>query len=309
MTDKNAARDIDILVVDDEEIIRKLLQDYLTHIGYRVDTVVTGEDAVESARHKHYDLVITDLFLPGMSGLDVVRNVKTISPQSCIIVVTGHGSLETAIESIRDGAYDYITKPLNMAGLEISVERALEYNKLLSDAREKAHYKKLATEDGLTKLYNYMHLMDLMNQELDKANRYHFPVSLLMIDIDFFKQYNDSAGHLAGNKVLIQLAEIFRNFIRKTDLAARYGGEEFAILLPHTEKKFAEKLCDRLRLLVEQTSFNEEEKLPGGKLTISCGIAECPLDALTPEDLIEKADQALYQAKGSGKNLVKVYSG
>ena len=309
MTDKNAARDIDILVVDDEEIIRKLLQDYLTHIGYRVDTVVTGEEAVESARHKHYDLVITDLFLPGMSGLDVVRNVKTISPQSCIIVVTGHGSLETAIESIRDGAYDYITKPLNMAGLEISVERALEYNKLLSDAREKAHYKKLATEDGLTKLYNYMHLMDLMNQELDKANRYHFPVSLLMIDIDFFKHYNDSAGHLAGNKVLIKLAEIFRNFIRKTDLAARYGGEEFAILLPHTEKKFAEKLCDRLRLLVEQTSFNEEEKLPGGKLTISCGIAECPLDALTPEDLIEKADQALYQAKGSGKNLVKVYSG
>ena len=309
MTDKNEARDIDILVVDDEEIIRKLLQDYLTHIGYRVDTVVTGEDAVESARHKHYDLVITDLFLPGMSGLDVVRNVKTISPQSCIIVVTGHGSLETAIESIRDGAYDYITKPLNMAGLEISVKRALEYNELLSDAREKAHYKKLATEDGLTKLYNYMHLMDLMNQELDKANRYHFPVSLLMIDIDFFKQYNDSAGHLAGNKVLIQLAEIFRNFIRKTDLAARYGGEEFAILLPHTEKKFAEKLCDRLRLLVEQTSFNEEEKLPGGKLTISCGIAECPLDALTPEDLIEKADQALYQAKGSGKNLVKVYSG
>ena len=309
MTDKNEARDIDILVVDDEEIIRKLLQDYLTHIGYRVDTVVTGEDAVESARHKHYDLVITDLFLPGMSGLDVVRNVKTISPQSCIIVVTGHGSLETAIESIRDGAYDYITKPLNMAGLEISVKRALEYNELLSDAREKAHYKKLATEDGLTKLYNYMHLMDLMNQELDKANRYHFPVSLLMIDIDFFKHYNDSAGHLAGNKVLIKLAEIFRNFIRKTDLAARYGGEEFAILLPHTEKKFAEKLCDRLRLLVEQTSFDEEEKLPGGKLTISCGIAECPLDARTPEDLIEKADQALYQAKGSGKNLVKVYSG
>lgn len=309
MTDKNETRGIDILVVDDEEIIRKLLQDYLTHIGYHVDTVETGEEAVVSARHKHYDLVITDLFLPGMSGLDVVRNVKTISPKSCIIVVTGHGSLETAIESIRDGAYDYITKPFNMAGLEISVKRAIEYNRLLSDASEKAHYKKLATEDGLTKLYNYMHLMDLMNQELDKANRYHFPVSLLMIDIDYFKQYNDSAGHLAGNKVLIKLADIFRNFIRKTDLAARYGGEEFAILLPHTEKRFAEKLCDRLRLLVEQTAFDDEDKLPGGKLTISCGIAECPLDAQTAEDLIEKADRALYQAKGSGKNLVKVYSG
>jgi two-component system, cell cycle response regulator len=309
MTDTNETRDIDILVVDDEEIIRKLLQDYLTHIGYNVDTVETGEEAVVSARHKRYDLVITDLLLPGMSGLDVVRNVKTISPQSCIIVVTGHGSLETAIESIRDGAYDYITKPLNMAGLELSVKRALEYNKLLSEAREKAHYKKLAQEDGLTKLYNYIHLMDLMEQELDKANRYHFPVSLLMIDIDFFKQYNDSAGHLAGNKVLVKLADIFRNFIRKTDIAARYGGEEFAILLPHTEKRFAEKLCDRLRLLVEQTSFDEEEKLPGGKLTISSGIAECPIDASSAEELIEKADQALYQAKGSGKNLVKVYSG
>ena len=308
MAKRKKEKIIKVLVIDDEEIIRKMLYDFLTEQGYEVDTVISGEDGVISARKKSYDLVITDLFLPLMSGLDVVRNIKTIAPDTCIIVITGHGSMETAIACIRDGAYDYIAKPFNLPSLEISVKRALEYQRLVSDSREKDVYKKLATEDGLTKLFNYMHFVKLLTRELEKSVRYHYPLSLLMIDVDFFKQYNDSMGHVAGNKVLLQIADIFRNFVRTSDVAARYGGEEFAIYLPHTEKKFAQKLCDRLRALVEEAYFDGEENITGGKLTISCGIAECPTDANTPQELIQKADQALYKAKGMGKNLVQTYN-
>jgi len=297
----------DILVVDDEEIIRDLLHDFLTARGYQVDTVVTGEDAVINIRKKHYDLVITDLMLPGMSGLDVVRELRAIAPETCIIVVTAYGSFETAIESIRDGAYDYITKPFNLESLEVSVQRALEYKRLVQDSKEKDVYKKLATQDGLTKLYNYSYFMELLNDEIDKAKRYEYPVSLLMIDIDYFKQYNDTMGHIAGNRALMKLGEIFRDFVRKTDVAARYGGEEFVIFLPHTEKQYAKKLCERLRTLVEQTPFDGEQNLPTGKLTISSGIAQYPQDTATSEDLIKKADQALYTAKEVGKNSVQLY--
>ena len=126
-----------ILVVDDEEAIRELLHDFLTRLDYRVDTVTTGEEAVGEIRKKYYDLAVTDLFLPGMSGLDVVRELRAISPETIVIVVTAYSSLETAIESIREGAYDYITKPFNLNGLQLSVERAFEHKRLLRESKEK----------------------------------------------------------------------------------------------------------------------------------------------------------------------------
>ncbi len=309
MTESSDNKSKDILVVDDEEVIRNLLHDFLTERGYRVDTVITGEDAVIDVRKKHYDMVITDLFLPGMSGLDVVREIRAIAPETCIIVVTAYGSFETAIESIRDGAYDYITKPFNLDGLEMSVKRAFEYKQLLQDAKEKNIYKKLATEDGLTKLYNYSHFMELLESEINKANRYNYSVSLMMIDIDYFKKYNDTMGHIAGNRVLMKLGEIFKSFVRRADVTARYGGEEFAIFLPHTDKKHAQKLCERLRMLIEETHFDGEENMPQSRLTISAGVAQYPDDAATCEELIKKADEALYLAKEMGKNLVQPYSG
>ena len=298
-----------ILVVDDEEAIRELLHDFLTRLDYRVDTVTTGEEAVGEIRKKYYDLAVTDLFLPGMSGLDVVRELRAISPETIVIVVTAYSSLETAIESIREGAYDYITKPFNLNGLQLSVERAFEHKRLLRESKEKDIYKKLATEDGLTQLFNYTHFIELLKSEIDKSLRYRYPVSLMMIDIDNFKLYNDTMGHVAGNRVLMKIGEIFKSVVRNTDIAARYGGEEFSVFLPHTTKKQAMKLCDRLRLIVEQTAFDGEENLPGGILTISSGVAECPENTDNAEELIKKADQALYAAKRLGKNSVQLYTG
>ena len=128
-----------------------------------------------------------------------------------------------------------------------------------------------------------------------------------MIDLDNFKKYNDTFGHTAGNYVLIQLAGLLRNFIRASDTVSRYGGEEFVIILPHTRKQHAHNFCDRLRKIIEKAHFDGEESMPGGKITVSSGIAAFPDDAGTSEELINHADKALYEAKRAGRNMVCSY--
>jgi diguanylate cyclase (GGDEF)-like protein len=234
--------------------------------------------------------------------------VKTVAPNTAVIVVTPVASIETAIESIREGAYDYLTMPFTPGTLEVSINRALEHRRLLRESREKELYKKLATQDGLTKLNNYTFFRQYLGTEVEKAVRYGFPVSLLMIDVDDLKAYNDSQGHMEGNRALIKIGEILRGFVRKADIAARYGGDEFALILTHTDKDQGMVVAERLRRLVLQDLFKGEETLPGKKMTISTGVATCPSDARSPEELISRADQALYDAKSKGKNRVCVYS-
>lgn len=295
---------INILVVDDEEIIRSLLFNTLTDMGYNVEVVSCGEEALEKVKHMPFEILITDLKMPGIHGIEVAKKFKEINSNICIIVITGYSSVETAVEAMRQGVYDYITKPFGLDELRIIVNRAAEKQIL---QREKEAYKELSITDGLTGIYNRRYLQEVLPREVNRANRYSHPLSLAMIDIDDFKIYNDTNGHLAGDEVLKTIAGLFNESIRKTDFVFRYGGEEFVMFLPETAKDAATVVARRIRRLAEGTEFKYAHVFPIRRLTISIGLAVYPGDAQTADELISKADQALYHAKQLGKNRVCLF--
>jgi diguanylate cyclase (GGDEF)-like protein len=165
-----------------------------------------------------------------------------------------------------------------------------------------------AIYDELTRLYNYRYFQDRVTSEVRRAMRYDNPLTLLMIDVDDFKAFNDTRGHLAGNMALRRLASVLRKSVREVDVAARYGGEEFAILLPSTPKLAALKLAEKLRQAVEKAGIGKDEAGRGKPLTVSLGVASLPGDATNAQELVERADSALYIAKSMGKNCVKPFS-
>jgi len=166
--------------------------------------------------------------------------------------------------------------------------------------------EELTILDELTGIYNFRYFARKLTDELKRAKRYHQPLSLLMIDIDWFKRCNDSFGHLFGNLVLKTLSEVIRSCVREVDILARYGGEEFVVILPQTTKTDAKSIGERIRSQVESTTFRDQKGQTQTALTVSLGVASYPVDAETEEELLKKVDQALYLAKGKGKNLVCV---
>jgi diguanylate cyclase (GGDEF)-like protein len=295
------------MIIDDVLSKRETLAELASSLGFTVNAFSDWKSALLEIRRANYDVLVTDLFLDGLSGIAIVREVNAVSPTTAVIVVTPTASIETAIESIREGAYDYLTMPFTAGTLEVSVNRALERRRLLRDSKEKELYKKLATQDGLTKLSNYSFFRQFLGLEVEKCLRYGYSATLLMIDVDDLKSYNDGQGHMEGNRALAKIADILKGFVRKADVAARYGGDEFALIFSQTPKEQGTLVGERLRRLVEVTHFKNEETLPGKKMTISMGVATCPEDATSPEELISRADQALYDAKSKGKNRVCVY--
>jgi len=307
MSTRKLRRTETILVVDNELSKRETLAEQAAALGFTVNAFPDWRSALLEIRRTPYDLLITDLFLNGMSGIDVVREARAVSPGTAVIVVTPTASIGTAIESIREGAYDYLAMPFTVGTLEVSINRALEHRRLLRESKEKELYKKLATQDGLTKLNNYTFFRQFLGLEVEKSLRYGYCVTLLMIDVDDLKSYNDSQGHMGGNRALRKIGEILKGFVRKADVAARYGGDEFALIFSHTPKEEGMVAGERLRRLVDRTYFTGQESLPGKNMTISMGVATCPDDAISPEELISRSDQALYEAKSRGKNTVCVY--
>ena len=183
----------------------------------------------------------------------------------------------------------------NQAGLAIENSQLYEYTLTLSHS------------DSLTGLWNHGYFQQLLGKEIERSKELSIPLSLAMIDIDTFKNYNDKLGHQAGDALLKEISNIFRTNSRKNDILARYGGEEFTIIMPGTPKKEALMLCDRIRYAVEEHKFKGGEIQPNNKVTISVGIASYPSDAESKEDLIFHADMALYEAKSTGKNKVCLY--
>ncbi|MDO8446642.1 MAG: diguanylate cyclase [Deltaproteobacteria bacterium] len=170
--------------------------------------------------------------------------------------------------------------------------------------------EQMAVTDDLTKLYNHRFFVRSLNEEFKRANRYKQNISIVMIDVDYFKHYNDTHGHLKGNDVLKEIAQILKSSIRDIDVVARYGGEEFSIILPQTDKsKGAALTAERIRIAIEGFNFHKREAQPGGRITISVGIAAFPEDGKTISEVVGRADEALYQAKREGRNRVCVYNG
>ena len=302
LTRKTDTEDTQIMIVDDEEGIVEFMKASLQNQGHKVTGCTDSEHAIEKVKNAAYDLIITDLNMPKLSGVEFINQAKKISPKTDLIVMTGFPSVDTAVECMKNGASDYLAKPIDLECLNIVVEKSLYKRVLEKRAAEREYFERISRVDGLTGLYNHKFFHELLNAEIARSDRYKYNFSLMMIDIDDFKKTNDDYGHQCGDNILKELASIFKSLVRKTDPAVRYGGEEFSIIFSQTAKKHGQVFADRIVKSVATTNFSQDKAI-----TISAGLSGYPDDASTPESLIKRADEALYQAKKMGKNTLCVY--
>ncbi len=183
---------------------------------------------------------------------------------------------------------------------------AFIFSFIVKEELEKRKLLERATKDHLTGLYNRLFLEEALEREVSRANRYGFPLSLIMLDLDNFKSVNDRYGHDVGDRVLIRFAQVIKKNVRGTDIPARYGGEEFVVLLPHTGLEEAQRVAERIRSVFERTTFRFNGEV--FRLTVSAGISSCHAGECNPRELLLTADKALYSAKRNGKNRVEVFS-
>ncbi len=310
-----------ILVADDEETLRSVITEVLTEDGHEVTAVGSAEEALEAFRENSFPLVITDIIMGSMSGLELLNEIKVLDPDALVTVMTSHASMENATSALRAGAYDFLIKPFDDLDVISSlVSRAVEKvnlvndnRSLMSELKEKTvemerlnkRLQHMAIHDGLTGLHNHRYFRDALEEEVPRSGRYERCFSLIFMDVDHFKQYNDTHGHPAGDEVLKTLAQLLTKQCRSTDIAARYGGEEFVVLLPETDKKAARQFAERLRTSVEEHPFLGRETQPLGTVSLSLGVASFPQDGTDSVTLIAHADGALYKAKGDGRNKVR----
>jgi len=309
-----------ILVADDDESLRSVLKQVLSMDGYEVNLTASGEEALAAFKKEPCSLIITDIRMGKMSGITLLQEVKRLRPDTQVIIITSNATLDTAITAIQAGAYDYLTKPFDDIALISSVARRavekirlIEENKSLLEKLKRKNeelefvnltLKELTIRDGLTGLYNHRHFQETLAVEILRSKRHAKTFSLVFLDVDFFKQYNDTHGHLHGDAVLVALSKLLIAGLRKSDVAVRYGGEEFVLLLPETSKENAFALAGTIREKIAAHPFPGRETQPQGKVTVSMGIAAFPEDGSDSSTLLHRADEALYQAKNGGRNRV-----
>lgn len=286
-----------ILLVDDEKETLDLISEYLCEKGYDLNTSASAEQAVELVEKNEYQIAIVDLHLPGMTGSELLKLIKKIRSHIQVVVITGYGTIRDAVECMKLGASDFITKPILLDHLHMTVNRILEETRLKEAAELAAYYKTLSRTDELTGLYNFRHLIAMLKNEVIRHVRYNRVMSLAMIDIDDFKLYNDSKGHEEGNELLTQLAHIFRHNTRNCDILARYGGEEFVIIFPETSLEEAVVVSERICKTVVLTL----------NVSVTIGLAGFPQHTADHNELLRMADRAMYWGKQHGKNRIVIY--
>jgi two-component system cell cycle response regulator len=300
-----------ILVVDDHEDNVELLRARLEARGYEVDSAMDGQEALDRVRATLPDLILLDVMMPRIDGIEVTRQIKGDSslPFIPIIMQTALETTEDKVEGLDAGADDYITKPINFAELEARVKSLLRIKELQDElARANEALLKASQTDGLTGLDNRRHIEERLGEMYEHATRLNEPLGCVMCDVDHFKSVNDTHGHQAGDAVLRQVAEILKSSAREIDRVGRYGGEEFIVLLPDASVDDARAFAERVRQAVEAREFTYD----GGSLrrTLSAGVAAWPHPEIRHrESLVKAADDALYAAKQGGRNRVEIFDG
>jgi len=294
-------------IVDDDPAIRRLVRLFLTRSGYDVVEFATASEAREQLNKIPWDLAILDRRLPDMDGAMLAQELKS-NPEfktRFIIMLTGEADQEDKVEGLDLGADDYVTKPFQYPELLARIragKRIVDLQKELLETNKRL--ERLSITDGLTNLCNHRYLQDELARAFDESARYGRPLSLAMIDLDFFKKINDTYGHAVGDEVLKGVSKKFQESIRSTDLVARYGGEEFAVMMPETELSAALTFAEKIRKLVESSPIQTSAgAIP---MTVSIGVSSVPHpDIHAPKELIVAADNALYRAKHAGRNQVQ----
>ncbi len=292
-----------ILIVDDNREIRNFLEEFLLAKGFQCTSTGSSEEALEIIEDSLTQVVVSDIILPGMSGLELATKIKHKHEDIDIIIMTGHGREFSYEEAVRKGACDMVVKPFRAEELQLRIERTLSEQRMRVERKiNLEELERLAITDDLTKLFNSRHFYQRLKDEINRSRRYQTPLSLLMLDIDYFKDYNDSYGHLEGNKVLQQIGKIIQACLRSMDTAYRYGGEEFTVLLPQTINTESETVAKRIKKSIAKLKFSPKENETAG-VTISIGVTEYR-HGDAPEKFVKRADEAMYMSKKNGRNKV-----
>jgi diguanylate cyclase (GGDEF)-like protein len=268
-----------------------------------------GPRAIAAARDLNIDIVLLDIMMPGLDGLDCCRLIKGITREEFlpVVLLTAKGDAESRITGLRIGADDYVSKPFDDRELLARVTNLLRIKRMHDNINEaRTRLEQLAVQDELTGLFNYRYLHTRLNEEFKRAERYRDPLACVMVDIDHFKRVNDQYGHDAGDAVLRETAARIRKAVREIDVVTRYGGEEFLLVLPSTNFSGALSVADRVWRAVGGEPFSVANT--SERVSISLGVAVFPSrDIKTKDQLIKAADKALYQAKGDGRDRICVY--
>ena len=297
-----------ILVVDDNPVIVKLLDELLTRAGYRVMKVSSGEEALEALVEVKLDLVLLDVDMPGKSGFAICKTIKQ-NPHTTdipVLFVTGRAEREDIIEGFAAGGQDYIIKPFTRAELLARVQTHMTLRKAQQDLQASvSRYRDLSILDDLTGFYNTRYLYQTLQEQLEKQR--NLPLSVVFIDIDNFKRVVDTYGHLNGSSTIAELAEIVIPLLPEGCYGVSYGGDEFVLVLAGHDRREGGRVAEQIRLAIEQASFLSFCDLTV-HITVSCGVATYPDDARTLTELLGNADHALFETKRRGKNKVVSFS-
>ncbi|MBE9126472.1 MULTISPECIES: response regulator [unclassified Coleofasciculus] len=312
-----------VLIVDDEKTLRLILHRAMEQDGYQVMEVSDGDQCLAVCQQQLPDIILLDAMMPGTDGFTCCAQLKATFGEDCppILMITGLNNQESVDRAFESGATDYITKPIHWAVLRQRVRRLLETHWAMVELRRKIEkerllmteleaanreLQRLACLDGLTQIANRRAFDEALQQEWRRLARERAPLSLILCDIDFFKAYNDTYGHQAGDECLKQVANSLRQAVKRpADLVARYGGEEFAIVLPNTQLKGAVKVAEIVRSELNAKAIAHSGSQISDCVTLSFGVAGViPCPGTSPEQLIAEADQALYQAKVEGRDRV-----
>jgi len=327
---------VNVLLVDDSESTLASLRTLLEAKGYKgIVSAHSGAEALDLLERadppgdaKPAEVILLDVDMPGIDGIETCRRIKAVERlhDIPILIMTGDKQVQTLESAFAAGACDFIGKPIEPVELLARLHSALLLKRELDNckSREKElvevkdrleklnqELQRLAVLDDLTGIANRRFFNILLDQEWGRAAREVIPLSLILIDIDSFKNYNDHFGHPRGDECLKKVAGALNEAVQRPgDQVARYGGEEFAVIVPHTALHGARAMAERLRRKVETLGLEHPCSQVNDRVTISLGVASAtPERSSSPDALIEAADQAVYEAKRAGRNRVKVYEG
>lgn len=298
-----------ILVIDDSRLIAHVAKTILTKLGHEVILAQDGLAGLKAARSERPDLILLDLIMPVLDGYEVCRRLKEEINTGAIpiIMLTSKSEPADKVKGLQMGALDYVAKPFDEGELVARVNNQLRLKELYEALEEKnRQLLELANRDGLTRLYNHRYFHEQLSKDFLRAERYHEFLSCVLLDIDYFKKFNDTYGHQLGDIILSSLGGLIIDSIRGGDLGARYGGEEFGLILLHADGPRALQAAERFRQAVEKHEVHENDEIL--RVTISAGVATFPDERIhNSKELVKCADEALYRAKENGRNCVESF--